>query len=160
MRNPAKYLIRRIALRKYSSGATRGLLPLDRIGSAAVFVDSSAEDAERACDDARRFFGGMGIPVTVLCPGKEELNYAGYMRRRFREPEGRPRSEELFITLADSPECFASEFEARCSPASFKVGRYQLSGDVFDLVVTSPEGVPAGQAAVFGAVKDYLSKIK
>ena len=82
------------------------------------------------------------------------------MRRRFRMPGGAGRDEDLFISLSDDSANFASEFEARCSPARFKVGRVRLTGDIFDLCVGLPEGGQADQAAVFETISEYLLKIK
>ena len=157
MKNPLAAFCRRRRLRRDRSMAPTGLLPLSRIGSATVFVDSlGEEDTAPVCALVRDYFERLGIPVGILCPQKGELNLLGIIRKRLREP----RQEDLFISLADSPECFAAQYEAACSPAHFKVGRCPLPDGVFDLVVGTPEGGDASQAAAFSAIMEYLDKIR
>lgn len=135
-------------------------MPLGAVKSAAVFIDRTAPGADTAETAVREFFSGRGITVTVLAPDSGQLNCAGFMKRPFRQPGGQERSEDLFISLSCRPDDFASEFEARCSPARFKAGCVGLGGDVFDLTVSLPDGVSMDQAGVFGAIKDYLLKIE
>lgn len=160
MTNPLKYLVRRLALRKNRSEVPQGIVPLGALNSAAVFIDRQSAGASEAEQAVRKFFGERNIELTLLSPDAAQLNYAGYMRRRFRLPEGRPRAEELFVSLSCRPDDFASEFEARCSPAKFKVGCLPLRGGVYDLTVSPPEGMQADQPAVFRAITEYLLKIK
>lgn len=160
MVNPLKYLVRVRALRKYGSRGAHGICPVGGLKGVAVFVDASDSGAESVCAEVRQYFSGLGMQVLVLCPGRGDLNFAGFMRRGARMPGAVPRNEELFITLADDPACFASEFEARCSPARFKIGRSQLEGDVFDIVVSSPDGIATSQLEAFSAIREYLSKIR
>lgn len=159
MKNPLLLLCRLLTLRRHRSPVPTGLLTLTAVHSAVVFVDPAQADAEAVCGEVRRFFDDNGIMVRVLCPRRQDLNWMGCRKSRLRTEDG-PWEVDLFISLAGSPEDFAAEFEARCCPARFKVGRFQLSGDVFDLVVGQPEDAPAGQAAVFAAMKDYLQKIR
>ena len=160
MTSPLKYILRRFALKKNRSMAEHGIVPLADLHSAVVFIDRTAPEADAAEAAAKEFFGGRGIALTVLSPGQEQLNHAGYMRRAFRLPGGKPRGEDLFISLSCRDDDFASEFEARCSPARFKVGRIRLAGEIFDLCVGLPEGGQADQAAVFETISEYLLKIK
>ncbi len=159
MTNPLKYAVRRFALRKFRSEVSQSIIPLDSVKCAAVFVDGGLPGADAAETAVRSFFGSRGIAVLLLRPDGKQLNYAGYMRRKFRLPEG-GRHEDLFVSLSDNPENFAAEFEARCSPARFKAGRIQLSGGIFDMIVSPPGDERADQAAVFGAISEYLLKIK
>lgn len=160
MAGPLKCLVRVVSLHRYASHVRHGIFPLGQMKSAAVFVDASDSEAETVCAEVQQFFSGLGLPVLILSPGRKDLNFAGFMRRGVRMPEGRKRNEDLFISLADGPDCFASEFEARCSPACFRIGRTSLDGDVFDIVVRSPEGTQTSQREAFSAIKEYLSKIK
>lgn len=159
MTNPLKYLVRRFALRKFRSAVPQSIIPLDSVKCAAVFVDRGLPGADAAGTAARNFFESRGIAVLLLRPDERQLNFAGFMRRKFRIPDG-GRHEDLFISLSDDPENFASEFEARCSPARFKAGRIRLTGGVFDMIVSPPGDERADQAAVFGAISEYLLKIK
>lgn len=158
MIGPIKYLSRILALRKWKSANPRAILPLSKVRSAVVLVDSAADDASSVSRSVKQFFDYKSIPVEVLCPTKEQLNYAGYLRKKFRLFNG-TRQEDLYISLVTDPENFASRFEALCSPASFKVGCCQFKGESFDLLVSAPEGVEASQSARFSAIKEYLNKI-
>lgn len=158
MIGPIKYISRVLALRKWKSSNSRAIVPLSKVKSAVVLVDSSAEDASSVSRSVKQFFDYKSIPVELLCPVKEQLNYAGYLRKKFRLFNG-TRQEDLYISLVTDPEDFAARFEALCSPASFKVGCCQFEGESFDMLVSSPEGVEASQSARFSAIKEYLSKI-
>ena len=161
MKHPVRTFFRRMALRRGRSTVPTALLPLTKVRGAAVFVDTTdpGEDTERVCHAVQQFFDYNGIPVLILCPAKRDVNWRGFLRKRVRGTR-ETRKEDLFISLAASPDNFAAEYESRCSAARFKVGRCQLPGDVFDLVVSVPENGETSQLAVFSAIKDYLNKIR
>lgn len=158
MIGPIKYLSRVLALRKWRSKNPHSITPLSEIKSALVLVDATADDATSVSHSVKQFFDSKAIPVVVLPIQKERLNYAGYLRKKYRLFDGE-RKEDIFISLSISKEDFASRFEAICSPAGFKVGCLQLSEDVYDMVVCPPPGVDSTQSARFAAIKEYLNKI-
>lgn len=161
MINPLKYVLRHFALKKSASRVPQGIVPISGIRSAAVFVDRELPGAEAAEAAAREFFSAHGIEIMVLSPERQQLNYAGFMRRKFRMPAGAQRTEDLFVCLSDNPMNFAAEFESRCSPAGFKVGRRQIPGEIFDLVVCPPSGgKEVDQRAAFDEIAGFLLKIK
>ena len=162
MKNPILTVCRWFVLRRNRSTVPTTLLPLREVRSATVFVDTTVEgeDPARISRAIRQFFDYHGIPVQVICPQKRDLNLLGCLKARVRGSKENPRREDLFISLAGSAANFAAEYEARCSTARFKVGRFPLPGGVFDLVVATPESSEAGQAAAFAAIKDYLNKIR
>ncbi len=161
MKNPLTYLLRLIALKRNCSSAPHGLCPLSRINSATVVVDPLSEDASGTASAVKQYFDYHGIPVHILCPGRGDLDLAGTVRKKVRGPRAEEGSGELFISLVDRPQSFFAEYEARCSRACFKVGRRQLKGEVFDLVVLAPEGVSeVSQTAVFAEIKNYLNIIR
>ncbi|MBR4524682.1 MAG: hypothetical protein IKP15_03935 [Bacteroidales bacterium] len=161
MKNPLVSFCRWMALRRGRSTVPTKLLPLAKVRVAKVFVDTTVpdEDPERVCRAVQQFFDYQGIPVLILCPAKRDVNWRGFLKKRVRGSH-ESRQDDLFISLAASPENFAAEYEARCSTAIFKVGRCQLPGDVFDLVVAVPENGESSQLAAFSAIKDYLNKIR
>ena len=55
---------------------------------------------------------------------------------------------------------FAIEYMARTSKARFKIGRRQMSGNLFDLVISDPAGKNISQLESFTAIKSYLTKIQ
>lgn len=136
-------------------------MPLSEVKSAAVFINAGEPQAAEAAEAVRKFFGAARIPVMILSPKQEELNFALYMKPEFRCPEGKAREEDLFISLASDRECFAAEFESACSPARFKVGRLDYKRMVpFDLTVYPEKDGESGQAAIFEVMKEYLLKIR
>ena len=161
MKNPLVTFGRWMALRRGRSTVPTELLPLAKVHGAMVFVDTTVpeEDPEHVCRAVQQFFDYQGVPVLILCPAKRDVNWRGFIKKRVRGTNV-SRQEDLFISLAASPDNFAAEYEARCSKARFKVGRCQLPGDVFDLVVAVPDNGESSQLAVFSAIKDYLNKIR
>ncbi len=161
MKNPIVAFFRWIAVRRGRSTVPTSLIPLTKVRDALVFVDGTDpdEDTDRICCTVRQFFDYHNIPVQILCPGKRDINLWGYVRKRVRGTS-EFRQEDLFISLAGSPDNFAAEYEARCSTARFKVGRYQLRGSVFDLVVAVPGDGESSQSSAFSAIKDFLDKIQ
>ena len=153
-------LYRQMVLRQVRSTTPTSLMPLSKVKSAAVFVDAQAgEDPQPVCRAVQQYFDYQGIPVRILCPQKGDLTINGRMKKRARGTR-ESRKEDLFISLAGSPENFAAAFEACSSTARFKVGRFELPGAVFDLVVADPQDGEASPAAAFAAIKDFLDKIR
>ena len=66
---------------------------------------------------------------------------------------------DLFISLIRGGD-FPIEFMAKCSRARFKIGRQQLPGDTFDMVVSEPEDKVFSQEEVFSGIRDYLKFIE
>ena len=68
-------------------------------------------------------------------------------------------TEDLFISLYAENK-FEAEYEALCSRSRFKIGRYDIGKDLFDIILTNPEnGIPK-QWEAFETVKNILVKIK
>ncbi len=160
MKNPLLTLYRRMVLQQVRSTVPTALMPLSRIKSAVVYVDTSTgEDTQVICRTVQQYFDYHGIPVMILCPSKRDFNLYGRLKKHVRGTRD-SRQEDLFISLAGSPDNFAAEYEARSSLARFKVGRCNLPDDVFDLVVADSEEGEASQTAAFAAIKDFLDKIR
>ena len=66
---------------------------------------------------------------------------------------------DVFISLINDPG-FAVEYMARTSNARFKIGRKQLPGNLFDLVIKDPAGKDLSQLQSFQAMKEYLNRIQ
>ena len=69
------------------------------------------------------------------------------------------QAPDLFISLIKDPE-FAIEYMARTSTAKFKIGRKQMEGNLFDLVINDPEDKQISQMESFKAIQSYLTKIQ
>lgn len=159
MQNPIRILLRKLALRRNRSKLTHSILPLSIITHATVLVDSSKEDSAQTCGAVKQFFDYRQIPVTIYCPGEADLDFLGTIKkkRRIAVPEG---AVELFICLIEDEGSFLAEYESRCSRASFKVGRCEFGGGIFDMTLLTPEGTEASQATAFSSAKNYLNIIK
>ena len=81
----------------------------------------------------------------------------------------RPSMEKINMLRNSSPDLLISlmpgtpytlEFIVKCSPARFKMGRTQMSGDPFDLVITDPSDKVLSQRESFNAMKVYLKMIQ
>lgn len=153
-----KRLVRRRALRKHTSTVPTGIVPLDRIRRAVVFIDPSTQAVGVLCDQVRSFFAGKGIPVRILSPQPRDLNWYGRMRRSYLAP-GADEAEDLFISLV-APDRFASAFAAVASPARFKVGRAQLPGGTYDIVIKDREDVCESAIIVFKTMTQLLNQIQ
>ena len=66
---------------------------------------------------------------------------------------------DLFISLLTTTD-YPLEFMAKCSRAKFKIGRVQLPGDTFDLVVKDPEDRRYNEAEVFRELAKFLAKVR
>ena len=53
----------------------------------------------------------------------------------------------------------AIEYMTKTSKARFKIGRKQMDGNLFDLVINDPVGKDISQLESWGAIKNYLGKI-
>ena len=160
MKNPIKYIMRRLALRKNRSKREQKIIPLSRIRRVAVFIDVEQKGANTAEIWVREFFSSIGVKLFILKPKAEELNYAGFLHKKYRQIDLHNRKEELFISLSSNPENFAAEYEARCSQAVFKVGCCNYTNDIFDMIVNNPPDKQHDQKSVFKAMTTYLMKIK
>jgi len=155
MAGPFITMARKLAVRRHSSNVKTGIMPLSQVTKAAVFLDTTNADANVARKVVQNYFSDKNIPVLFIAPQQWDLNHFGWMKRNSVIADWH---EDLFVTLA-GPENFASEYAARCSRAKFKVGRSQLSGNVFDLVVSDPENSLPRQPQVFNVMRELLDKI-
>ena len=118
---------------------------LSRIHSAVVLLDADAPDFPEAALEVEEFFRKKKVVLTLKA----------VHRHSFILP---PREEDLFLSLLPAKNWHVS-VDARLSKAGFKAGRVQLPGEVFDLVVSSPEGSSYGQIAVFRRIIELMQQI-
>ena len=116
-----------------------------RISSAVVLLDADAPDFPEAALAVEEFFRLRGIPMQMKAVHRSSLVLAG-------------RRAELFISLLPGRHLQA-DLCARISQAVFKAGRRQLRGEVYDLVVSSPEGSDYGQKEVFARMTQLMDQI-
>lgn len=157
---PVTLLARRIAVKKHASTVPTRILSLSQIKNATVLIDAMDPDLESTKKDAKKFFESHGIQVQFLTPMKWDINFFGWFKDKFRNPGGVERREDLFISMVADPDYFASEYELRCSKATFKVGRYQIKGDIVDLSIYNPSSSIPRLPEAFNVIKEYLLKIE
>lgn len=154
--NPLTLLVRKIAVHKHASTAPTCILPMHDIRKATVFVDMDA-DADFVSKDIKKFFGEYDIPVQIVNPQKWDINLFGYMKKpKMKEMDD--WDADIFISLA-GPENFTGEYASRCSRARFKVGRFDLPTNVYDIVIANREHQLPRQPVAFATIKEYLLKI-
>ncbi len=123
----------------HRSKVPTGLLPLDRISSAAVL----RTEGDSGLDDAVNiFFGKFGIRVRLLSRKDRDLR----------------SGEDLFVSLLPK-RSMDETYAAVCSTAVFKVGIHDVR-NCFDLTVRPQEGGETDQVAIFRAITDILIKIR
>ena len=154
--NPLTLLVRRIALHKKASTAPTRIIPLTELAKATVLVDMDA-DADFVSMDVKKFFGEHNIPVQVLNLQKWDINIFGMLKKN-KLQEMNDWDADLFISLA-GPENFTAEYASRCSRARFKIGRFDLPENVFDIVIANREHQLPRQQVAFATIKEYLLMI-
>ncbi|MBQ0127960.1 MAG: hypothetical protein MJY91_04400 [Bacteroidales bacterium] len=154
--NPLTLLVRRIALHKKASTVPTSIIPLSRIGKATVILDMDA-DADFVSMDVKKFFTEHDIQVQILNLQKWDINIFG-MVKKAKMQEMYDWDADVFISLA-GPENFTAEYASRCSRARFKIGRYDLQPDVYDIVIVNREHQLPRQQKVFSTIVEYLLKI-
>lgn len=154
--NPLTLLVRKIALRKKASTEPTRIIPLTELGKATVLVDMDA-DADFVSRDVKKFFDAHNVPVQVMNLQKWDVNIFGMVKKN-KMQEMHDWDADLFISLA-GPENFTAEYASRCSRARFKVGRYELPGNVFDIVIANREHQLPRQQVAFATIVEYLLKI-
>lgn len=172
-----KRIFRKRSLRKHSSTIPTGFLPLDKIRSYVAIIDVE-EPSSDACKTAiMNFFRSHDIKGCVFFQDfrkigsedrlitsiqttitKKDLDWIG-RPSRYKMTVLEEQVPDLFISLIKEPN-FSIEYMARTSKARFKIGRRQMSGNLFDLVISDPEGKEVSQLDCFTAIKGYLTKIQ
>jgi len=155
--------------------ATTGICPLEEIKSVAVFFDADLSGSVLTISRIQELFSKQGIkaqvfPITlgaqIISEGmqkatfvhKDDINWFGKIKTGKKHPLI-DVDEDLFISLFQE-DSFAVEYAARCSKARFKIGRKQLDGDIYDLVINEPEDRQFNQLQAFESIMNFLLKIK
>ena len=136
-------LIRLLCMRSHRSGVATGLVPMNELRSAVVFAGSNDPDRGLLERRVRAFMGAANINVQFVYPDSRNIR----------------TDSDLFISLV--PKSSIDErYAALSSTARFKVGRHQLSGGVYDLVVTDNESVSASSTDAFETISNLITNIR
>ena len=144
-----KEFAQRRCLRKTASPVPTGLLPMEKVRSAVVFIDVEDTSFDQCKNAVLSYFKGRGIKADIFffdfrkLTREERLitSITTTVLRRDLNWFGRPSREKVDLLLSGEPDMFISlvaqpsyalEYMATCSQARFKVGRFDAP--VFDLV--------------------------
>lgn len=171
-----KNVFRKRYLRRWRSTVKTGLKPLGAVNSAIVFINAEDKESDACKEKVLAYFKSVGIKVDIFFfdfskKSKEERQITSLNTTVLRKDLnwcGRPSRDkvsqmlqtkaDLFISLIDNTD-FPIEYMAECSTAVFKIGRRQLRGRTFDLVVEDSPTGSYSQSQAFGEITRYLGII-
>lgn len=171
-----KNIFRKRYLKRYASTVETGLVSLSKIKSSVVFVDAEDKEVEGCKASVLSYFKSKGIKASICFldlskKTKEEQQITSLSNTILRKDLnwcGKPSKDrcnqlaqpdaDLFVSLIDNSD-FTIEFMAAISPAKFKVGRHQVRGNIFDLVVENGPDQPSSQAEAFAEITRYIETI-
>ena len=172
-----KEFFRRRSLRRHASTEPTGIVPLRDVRSAVAFIDVEDPSFDQCKNALLLFFRERGIKGEVfffdfrkLSDGERLItSITTTVLRKDLNWFGKPSREKVDLLLQGEPDLFLSllpkagfplSFMASCSRARFKVGREQLPGDIFDLVVKDAADRPLSQVEAFREIVKFLDKIQ
>lgn len=171
-----KNVFRKRYLRRKKSNVETGFIPLSRINSSIVFIDSEDKHSDECKERVLAYFKSKGIKVDVFFfdfskKSKDDRQITSLNTTVLRKDLnwcGRPSKDktnqmlqtnaDLFISLLDNAD-FPIAYMAKCSTARFKIGRRQLSGSTFDLVIEDSATGSYSHEEAFNAITRYLETI-
>ena len=119
---------------------------LKDISQVTVFIDADAPDSGEAESLVGEYFASKGIQL-VVCPvfSKKIIKIH--------------RDTQVLLSLVPR-NSWKVEYVIRRSRAAFKIGRFQLDGQVLDLVVSDPPGKVFAQTEVFRRMMEIEDGLK
>lgn len=171
-----KDIFRKRTLKKHASTVPTGILPLDQIKSYVAIIDVEDTSYDTCKSAIMNFFRSMDIRGAVFFQDfrkigsedrlitsiqttitKKDLDWIG-RPNKYKLGVLEEQNPDVFISLIKDPD-FAIEYMTKTSKARFKIGRKQMDGNLFDLVINDPVGKDISQLESWGAIKNYLGKI-
>lgn len=170
-------IFKRRSLRRRASTTSTGIVPLGSIKSAAVVIDVEDNEYDECKEMILNYFKKVGIPVDIFyfdfrkLDEKERLitSITNTILKKDLNWYRKPSLEktmflkdgggELFISLINNAD-FPIEWMAKCSPAKFKIGRKQVDGNTFDLVIADSPEESYTQKQAFMEIVRMLDKIE
>ncbi|MBQ0145132.1 MAG: hypothetical protein MJY86_08990 [Bacteroidales bacterium] len=172
-----KELFRKSTLKRNASTVETQFLPLGKIRSYVAVIDVEDTSFDACKTLIMNFFRSHNINGSVFFQDfrkigsedrlitsiqttitKKDLDWIG-RPNKYKMNVLKEQNPDVFISLIKDPS-FAVEYMARTSNARFKIGRKQMDGKLFDLVVKDPSGKNLSQLESFQAIKDYLTRIQ
>lgn len=134
------------ALRWLGSKVPTSLMALSDISQVTVLIDADAPDAVEAMDKVKTYFAIKGIQLIVV---------PVFAKKRIKAY----RNTQVLLSLMPGDD-WRLEFVIKRSRARFKIGRTQLLGEPFDLVVSDPDGTSFPQTEVFARMMELVESLK
>ena len=177
MLDSVKDMLRRHSLKKNASTEPTGFVPLSDIRSAVAFIDVEDTSFNECKNTLLLFFREHNIKGDIfffdfrkLTEGERLItSITTTILKKDLNWFGKPSNEKVALMLSGEPDLFISllpfndyplEFMAKCSRARFKIGRVQLPGDTFDLVIKDPEDRKLNEAEVCTELIKFMGKIR
>lgn len=135
-----------LALRWLGSKVPTSLMRLEDISQVTVLIDADAPDAVEAMDKVKTYFAIKGIQLIVV---------PVFAKKRIKAY----RNTQVLLSLMPGDD-WRLEFVVKRSRARFKIGRTQLPGEPFDLVVSDPDGTSFPQTKVFARMMELVESLK
>ena len=153
-----KNIFRRRYLRKAISTNPTGLHPLSEIKSVSIIIDMEDSGADECKEKAISVFKSLGIRTSVyffdFSKKDEDERQTTSLNNTILRSDlnwcGRPSAEKLSMLVQ----------EDSCSPSRFKIGRCQLPGRTFDLVIEDSPSQAYTPVQAFAEITKYLETIK
>ena len=180
MANPvdtAISIVRRRSLRRGASKVPTGILPLSQIHSAIALIDVEDTSFDQCKNLILTFFRRYNIHIELFFLDFRRLGEGerlitsinGTILKKDLNWFGRPSDEKLRLLGMCEPDLlisairqkdYAYEYIVASSTARFKVGRKQLPGDLFDVVLSEPDDKILSEADAFDHLSKLLEKIR
>ena len=176
MLDSVKTFLRTRSLKKDSSNEPTGFLPMKEIKSAVAFIDVEDTSFDTCKIRLQAFFRDHNIKGDIFFLDfrkitKEERLITSITTTVLRKDLnwfGKPSREKVSLLLGSEPDlfislikddCYPLEYMANLSHARFKIGRRQIYGNVFDLVVNDPAEKSLNEADAFSAIRQILERV-
>ncbi len=172
-----KNIFRKRSLKRHASTVPTGILPLSQIKSYVAIIDVEDTSYDTCKTAIMNFFRSLDIRGAVFFQDfrkigsedrlitsiqttitKKDLDWIG-RPSKYKLGVMEKEDPDLFISLIKDPE-FAIEYLTKTTKARFKIGRKQMDGNLFDLVISDPAGKNISQLESWGVIKNYLGKIR
>lgn len=180
MANPVETaigIVQRRSLRRNTSKVPTGILPLSQVRRAVALIDVEDTSFDHCKNIILTFFRRHGIHIEIFYLDFRRLGEGerlitsinGTILKKDLNWFGRPSDEKLRLLEMSEPDMlisairekdFAYQYIVASSPARFKVGRKQLPGNLFDIVLSEPDDKVLSEADAFANMAQLLEKIR
>lgn len=134
-----------ILIRLFRSKVPTSLMRLADISQVTVLLDAGASDAVEAMDKVKTHFAIKGIQLIIVPVFPKKIIKVH-------------RNTQVLLSLVPGDD-WRLEYVVKRSRACFKIGRTQLPGEPFDLVVSDPDGTSFPQTEVFARMMELVEAL-